>query len=59
MKVGNLVRIKRGDYRGELALVTKVAKLYPRVVHCLHSWNPSQDRFGYYGEDLEVIGDNK
>jgi len=55
MKVGNLVRIKRGDYKGKLAVVFKVGKRLPRVVHCLHSWNPSQNEFGYYREDLEVL----
>jgi len=55
VKAGNLVRIKRGDYKGKVAVVIKVAKRLPRVVHCLHSWNPSQDEFGYYREDLEVL----
>ena len=55
MKVGDLVRIKRGDYKGAVAVVIKVAKRLPGVVHCLHSWNRSQDKFGYYREDLEVL----
>ncbi len=55
MRVGDLVRIKRGETKGRLALVVKVDKRIPIVIHCIHSWDSKQDEFGYYKQDLEVI----
>ena len=55
MQVGDLVRIKRGETKGRLALVVKVGKRTPIVFHCIHPWNIKQDEFGYYKQDLEVL----
>jgi hypothetical protein len=55
MKIGDLVRIKRGRGKGKLAVVTKVSRRAPISVRCFHSWNPSEDKYGYYMEDLEVL----
>jgi len=59
LKVGDLVRIKRGQCKGRLILVIKVGKRFPKIVHCFHHWNPSQDEFGYYTTDLEVINESR
>jgi hypothetical protein len=55
MKIGDLVRIKRGRGKGKLAVVAKVSRRIPISVRCFHSWNRSEDKYGYYREDLEVL----
>jgi hypothetical protein len=45
MQVGDLVRIN----------VVKVVDRTPKVVYCHHAWNSTQDGFGYYVTDLEVL----
>ena len=55
MQVGDLVRIKKGGTKGRLALVVKVVDRTPKVVYCHHAWNSTQDGFGYYMADLEVL----
>ena len=55
MQVGDLVRIKRGETKGKLALVVRISKRTHMIVHCIHPWNPKQDKYGYYRQDLEVL----
>lgn len=59
MKVGDLVRIKRGDCKGKLALIVKISKRNPHVAHCSHPWSPYQDRYGWYAQDLEVLNESR